>query len=38
MLHYQTLAFTTLGEILKAHIKTMSLKYQLQHGMIIVNY
>ena len=33
LLHYQILAFTTHGIILKAHTIIINLKYQHQHGM-----
>ena len=35
---YQILAFNIHGKILKSHIRTISLKYQLQHGMKNLNY
>ena len=38
MLLYQTLASTIHEKILKSHIKTIYLKYQLQHGMKSLNY
>ena len=38
LLHYQILAFTTHGIILKAHTIIINLKYQLQHGMKNLHY
>ena len=38
MLLYQTLVFITHGKTWKAYIITTNLKYQLQHGMINLNY
>ena len=35
---YQILAFNIHGKILKSHIRTISLKYQLLHGMKNLNY
>ena len=35
---YQTLVFITHGKTQKAHIIATNLKYQLQHGMINLNY
>ena len=38
VLPYQILAFITHGETKKTHIITINSKYQLQHGMINLNY
>ena len=38
MLLYQALVFITHGKTWKAYIITANLKYQLQHGMINLNY
>ena len=38
MLHYQTLAFTIHGKILKSHTVIINLKYQLQRAMKSLNY
>ena len=38
MLPYQILACTIHGKIYKSHIKTINLKYQLQHEMKNLNY
>ena len=35
---YQILVFTIHGKTQKAHTITMNLKYQLQHGMVNLNY
>ena len=35
---YQILVFTMHGKTQKAHTITINLKYQLQHGMINLNY
>ena len=35
---YQILAFNTRGKIYKSHIRTINLKYQLQHGIKNSNY
>ena len=38
MLLYQILAFTIYGKIQKSHIRTLKLKFRLQHGMKNLNY
>ena len=38
MLFYKTLAYTIYRKIQKSHIKTTHLKYQLQRGMMNLNY
>ena len=38
ILLYQILVFITHGKTSKAHLITMNLKYQLQHGMINLIY
>ena len=38
ILLYQTLVFITHRKLQKAYIITTNLKYQLQHGMINLNY
>ena len=38
MLFYQILAYTIHGKTLKSHTKLISLKHQLQRGMINLNY
>ena len=38
MLLYQILANTIHGKMLKSYTKTINLKYQVQHGMINLNY
>ena len=38
MLLYQTLPYTIHGKMKKRHIRAISLKYQLQHGMKNLNY
>ena len=38
MLLYQILAYTIHGKIQKSHTKKIKLKYQLQRGMINLNY
>ena len=35
---YQILAYTIHGKIWKSYIRTINLKYQLQHGMENLNY
>ena len=38
MLLYQILTFTIHGKIEKSHVRTINLKYQLQHGLKNLNY
>ena len=38
LLHYQILAFITLGKILKAHTITINLRHQHLQGMMNLNY
>ena len=38
ILLYQILVFTMHGKILKSHVRTINLKYLLQHGMKNLNY
>ena len=38
MLLYQILGYTIHGKLSKSHIRTINLKYQLQHGLKDLNY